>query len=69
MSAVAGGVGSRLFPSPRSTRLPLGVSIHYGGGAEGECVVHARGWIWRFPAHVPIYDVILTINGRPPRKS
>lgn len=68
IGAVAGGVHSSLFPSPRSVKLPLGATIHYRGGPEGDVVVRARGWDWVFPAHVAVLDVVYTINGRPTPK-
>lgn len=69
MSAAAGGVHSSLFPSPRSVRLPLGITIVWLAGPDDNVLIQARGWRWIFPAHVTLIDAILTINGRPPRKS
>jgi len=68
IGAAAGGVGSKLFPGPRSVKLPIGSSMSYLGGPEGEVVVIARGWKWVFPAHVSIIDVLYTVNGRVPPK-
>jgi hypothetical protein len=54
------------FPGYRNIRRPLAVEVRYLGGAVGMSELTTRGWRFQFPGHVPLLEVMLSLNGQWP---